>query len=86
MSAAERLGADHGADHVAVDIDVAVRKPGGDALDGQVDAGMDAERKRRAVRRDLIEQRVEFPARQRTTWSTGPKTSSGRDRRRGRVR
>ena len=41
--AAERLHPDHGADQVAVDVDIARRRLGGDAGDGFVDAGMHAE-------------------------------------------
>src|SRR5215475_3338677 len=41
--AAERLHADHRADHVAVDIDVARLQPRDDGLHHVVDAGLDAE-------------------------------------------
>ena len=58
--AAERLGADHGADHVAVDVDVAVGEPRHDLLDGRVDARVDAERQAVAVAGDVVEQRVEL--------------------------
>ena len=59
-AAAERLRANHGADHVAVHIDIAVGEPAHDALGGVVDARVDAERQAIAVRRDVIEQRVEL--------------------------
>src|ERR1700704_1318044 len=42
--AAERLRADHRADHVAVDIDIAVGEPCDNLLGGIVDARVDAER------------------------------------------
>src|ERR1700749_5075320 len=42
--AAERLHADHGADHVAVDIDVTDWKPVDHGLDGVVDARVNSER------------------------------------------
>src|SRR5258706_10627468 len=43
--AAEGLHADHGADHVAVDVDVADARLAHDALDETFDAAVDAERK-----------------------------------------
>src|SRR5476651_2281553 len=44
-SAAERLCADHSADHAAVDVDIAVGKPCRDFLHRRIDARMDAQRK-----------------------------------------
>jgi hypothetical protein len=37
-----------------------MRQPRRDPLDREVDAGMDAERQRRAVAGDLVEQRVQL--------------------------
>ena len=45
-TAAEWLRADDSTDHVAIDIDIAVRQPLRDMRDGVVDARMDAERQR----------------------------------------
>src|SRR5579875_1515985 len=42
-AAAERLHADHGTNHVAVDVDIPVPKPGSDARRGRVNARVDAE-------------------------------------------
>src|ERR1700742_2276335 len=50
--AAERLHADHRADHVAVDVDVAGRQPRDDGLHQVVDAGVDPEREAEACRFD----------------------------------
>src|SRR4029450_8778223 len=61
-AAAERLRADDGADHAAIDVDVSVRKPPDDVVDGGIDAGMDAERESVAVPRNLIEQRIALAA------------------------
>src|SRR5438067_12568588 len=59
-AAAERLRADDGADHAAIDVDIAMRKPPRDMLDDGIDAGMDAQRERVAVSRKLLEQRVDL--------------------------
>ena len=48
--AAEGLHTDDGADQVAVDVDVAGPGAGGDAVDGVVDAGVDAERQPKSSR------------------------------------
>src|SRR6266516_7350617 len=45
-AAAERLRADDGADHAAIDVGLAVPKPPPDMLDDGLDAGMEAQRAR----------------------------------------
>src|SRR6185436_4817207 len=57
--AAERLRPDHRADHVAVDIDIAIGEALRDMRGGGVDAGMDAEGEAVAVPCDVVEQRIE---------------------------
>src|SRR6476659_8287753 len=57
---AERLRSDDGADHVAINVDIAVGQALRDARNGFVDAGMDAEGERGAVRRNVAEQLIEF--------------------------
>src|SRR6185437_15695681 len=57
---AEGLRADHGTDHAAINVNVAMRKACGDMLDHVVDARMDAQGQRRTVRREVIEQRVDL--------------------------
>src|ERR1700730_5212009 len=56
----ERLGANHGADHVAIDIDISGCQPRSNVFDHRINAGMDAKREAIAVRGDLIEQRIEL--------------------------
>src|ERR1700733_6645662 len=55
FGAAERLGADHRANHVAVGIDVAMRQSPRDPRDGLVDARMNPQRQRGPVRGDVVE-------------------------------
>ena len=54
--AAERLHADHGADDVAVDVDIADMRVRRDEIDRLVDARMNAERQAVAGRVDRIDQ------------------------------
>src|SRR5262249_51645105 len=62
---AERLRADDGADHAAVDVDVADGEASEDPLDRRVDPRMDSERESIAELRDIAEQGVEIPCRKR---------------------
>src|SRR2546421_7781292 len=57
---AERLRADDRPDHVAVDVDVPHREPRDDALDRELDTGMDSEREPVTARGDIIEHPVEL--------------------------
>src|SRR5882757_316694 len=59
-AAAERLRADHCADHVAVDVDIAVRKPRRDTSDSTVDARMNAERQPVAIAGDVVEKLIKL--------------------------
>ena len=59
-TAAERLRFDDGADHVPINIDIAVRQSLRDARDRFVNTRMDAKCERGAVCRDVIEQLIEF--------------------------
>src|SRR5262249_53098477 len=58
--AAERLGADHGTDHAAVDIDVAHGKTRHHLTHRRVDARLDAEGEAVAARRDIVEELWKF--------------------------
>src|SRR5690606_20781058 len=58
--AAEGLAADHGADLVAVDIDIAGADRGRDVLDARIDAGMEAEGQPVAGGVDRRDDRVEL--------------------------
>jgi hypothetical protein len=73
--AAERLHADHRADLVAVDVDVADLRPRDDAVDGFVDARVDAQGQAVAGGVDLSITASSWSAFQRTTCSAGPKFS-----------
>ena len=59
-AAAERLRSDDGADHVPINVDIAVRQSLRDTRDRLVDARMYAEGKRGAVCRNVIEQLIEL--------------------------
>src|SRR5262245_47035995 len=59
-TSAERLRADDSANHVSVHVDVAMRKAVRDVGNGRIDARMDAERERRSVRGNVIEETIEF--------------------------
>src|SRR5262249_56062216 len=54
-AAAEWLRADDRADHAAIDVGIAVRKPPRNMLGDRIDAGVYAQRERVAVSRKLIE-------------------------------
>ena len=54
-AAAERLRADYGADHIAVDVDIPVRQPRSDLLAGQIDPRMHAKRQGGTVRSYPVE-------------------------------
>src|SRR5262245_33937954 len=71
-ASAERLRADHGADHIAVDIDVARTDAGGDAPDRAVDAAVDPERESVAGRIDRIDERLEIARTVRHDMEHGP--------------
>ena len=58
--AAERLHANHRADHIAVDVDVAVGEPGHDPRGGRVDAGMDPKREPEPGPHQVVEHAVEL--------------------------
>ena len=58
-AATERLRAHDSPDHVAVDVDIAVRETRGDARDRGIDARMDAEGERVAIASNVVEQGIE---------------------------
>src|SRR5262249_56578781 len=58
--AAERLGADHRADDVAVDVDIPCRKALDDVPDGGVDPGLNAEGKPIAGGCEVVDETVEL--------------------------
>ena len=74
----EGLHADDGADDVAVHVGVADVQAVGDALDGFVDAAVDAQRQAVAGIGDAAQTWSRSSARQRTTCRIGPKTSRSR--------
>src|SRR5262245_31071752 len=57
---AKRLSADHGADRVAVNVDIAIGEPFDNALNRGIDARVNAQSKTVAACRNIIEQGVEL--------------------------